>query len=56
MDFKFKGLETDCLCRENNFLSVNLILVSAFGVIHLGNHSLVIDQSGINSEFDEFEI
>ena len=46
----FKGLELDCLCRENNLLSVNVMLVSAFGVIHLGNDSLVIVQSGINPE------
>ena len=48
----FKGLELDYLCRENNLLSANLMLVSAFGVTHLGNYSLVIGQSGINSEFE----
>ena len=56
LDNSFKdlklGLELDCLCRENNLLSGNLILVSAFGVIHLGSYSLIIEQSGINSEFE----
>ena len=52
VDFKLKGLETNCVCRENSLLSVDLILVSAFGIIHLGNYPLVILQSGINSEFE----
>ena len=47
-----KRLETDCVCRENSFLSVDLILVSAFGIIHLGNYPLVILQSGINFKFE----
>ena len=52
MKLGFKGLELDCLCRENNLLSVNLILVSAFGVTHLGNYSLIIEQSGINPKIN----
>ena len=51
---RFKvGLELDCLCRENNLLSGNLVLISAFGLIQLGSHSLIIEQFRIDPKLSK---